>query len=379
MNPKQLRTRQEFHTQNNPKGRDYIVAIDIGYSSTKVFYENGYFVFPSYAKRLYNGMINVNNDKDILYMEEGSDEMYMVGFTAQEMTDAINTNDSDSELSSRKRYKDKRFGIFCNTALALATAGKKDNRRIIVQTGLPSSYVDEDTPELANVLSREVKFKLKVGGSDWREYCIKVDKSDIHIIPQPMGGLYSAIIKSDGKFTDNADTILNDNVIVLDAGFGTFDFYGIVNREIRCKESTDEIGMRQVLGKVNKKIFEDTGVDIRISAMQKYLTKGSFEHLNEDEMISEDKAIAPYLDAANTELFQSAKEKIKSVTNSFRGYRYVIVSGGTGEAWLNDIKEWLSKMNTITILESNRNDKLPLIFSNVRGYYFYRYALNMRR
>ena len=42
MNTRNFRTRQEFKNMTNPKGKDYIIGLDVGYSSTKVFYENGY-------------------------------------------------------------------------------------------------------------------------------------------------------------------------------------------------------------------------------------------------------------------------------------------------------------------------------------------------
>ena len=35
---KRFRTRQEFKEKNNPKGKNYIIAIDVGYSGTKVFH-----------------------------------------------------------------------------------------------------------------------------------------------------------------------------------------------------------------------------------------------------------------------------------------------------------------------------------------------------
>ena len=62
-------------------------------------------------------------------------------------------------------------------------------------------------------------------------------------------------------------------------------------------------------------------------------------------------------------------EKAKAVTNAFRDYRYLIVSGGTGEAWFEKVKEYLSGMKTLTILPGNANDALPFLYSNVRGYY----------
>ena len=57
MNTKNFRTRQEFATDYSiPKGRDYIIGLDVGYSGTKVFYETGYFCVPSFVKKMKQGM-----------------------------------------------------------------------------------------------------------------------------------------------------------------------------------------------------------------------------------------------------------------------------------------------------------------------------------
>jgi len=73
---KKIRTRHETNMMKSPKGKNFIIALDIGYSATKVFCENGYMCFPSYAKKLNKGkMLNITNDKDILYMEDGSDDI----------------------------------------------------------------------------------------------------------------------------------------------------------------------------------------------------------------------------------------------------------------------------------------------------------------
>ncbi len=378
MDLKNIRTRQESAFETNPKSNEYVIGMDIGYSSVKVFYENGHFVFPSYAKKLDTTMLNISDTKDIIYMEEGSNEQYIIGYNAQTMIDNDNTNDSDNELFSRNRYRDKRFKIICNTALAMATLSKKDNKDICIQTGLPSSYVEGDSNILRKVLSVPASFKLKIGSADWRSFKISVKADKIHIMPQPSGSLYSSVIKPDGKYTDNAKAMLSSNVLVLDAGFGTFDFYGLLNRSVKCKESTDELGMRQVLNKIVKKIQKDTGENISITALQKYLAKGKFVSVNEEEMKSEEISLSPYFKASNEEIFTAAMEKIKSVTNTFRGYNYVIVTGGTGEAWFEDIKKWLSGMQTITVVPANINDRLSLIYSNARGYYFYRYMLNSK-
>lgn len=143
---KRFRTRQEMKMEAHPKGRDYIIGLDVGYSATKVFYENGYFVFPSYVKEV-GGVMDIASDKDIFYRDEDG-RIYLVGYNAQEMMQSDDTNDTDGELFSRKRYKDKRFQIICHTAIALATQSKKDGRKVVIQTGLPSSYVKGDTAAL---------------------------------------------------------------------------------------------------------------------------------------------------------------------------------------------------------------------------------------
>ena len=72
-----------------------------------------------------------------------------------------------------------------------------------------------------------------------------------------------------------------------------------------------------------------------------------------------------------------AMEKAKNITNSFRDFSYLIISGGTGEAWFPQIKEYLSGLKNLTVLAGNMQDpSIPFLYANVRGYYFYRYVRN---
>ena len=379
METRKFRTRQEYKTINNPKAKDsYIIGLDLGYSATKVFFENGYFVFPSYAKKIDNGMLNIVNEKDILYRDDDTDEVYMVGYNAQEMMESTDTNDTNGELFSRKRYNDKRFKIICNTAIGMAMKGKSDERKIVIQTGLPSSYVTGDTPAIKKTLTKPSRFSLKIGGGDWVSYEPVIDSDDIYVMSQPAGALYSVLIKNDGQYVPDAKKLLCSNLLVLDIGFGTFDFYGIKNRSIVCKESIDEIGMREVLSHTTKKIMSEFNEDIRVAALQKNLENGTVTCINEDEMKAEEVSFAPLLEESSKEVMKEAMDRAKSVTNAFRGYQYIIIDGGTGEAWYEDICEWLSGMKTLKIMPCNFNDHLPFIYSNARGYYMYRYTCSKK-
>ena len=379
MDTSKFRTRQEFRTLINPKGKDFIIGLDAGYSGTKTFFESGCGTFPTYARKI-DEMLYLTDENDIVYRDDDTGEMYLIGYAAQNMVDDIDTNDTDGELFSRKRYGSKLFHVACEAAIGKTVLQKNDNRKIVVQTGLPASYM-ADTPSLVNSLSGSKNFSLKIGSAPWKKVTYDVKKEDIFVMPQPTGAMYSVLIKNDGKYIPEAKNILTGNILVFDIGFGTFDFFGIKNRAVVCRESLDMIGMREVLQSISKKINEDLGEDIRVIALQKNLETGKIVCIGEDNdgnLVSEEKSIVPYLEAANKEVLFEAMEKAKSVTNQFRGYKHLIIGGGTGEAWYDGISKKLSGLSTLKIYPSNINDRLPFIYSNARGYYMYRYMVSKK-
>lgn len=379
MNTKNFRTKQEFIKRINPKGKDFIIGLDAGYSSMKVYHENGHFCFPSFIKHVSEELLTIPGADDILYRDLETNDLYMIGKTAQNMVSSTDTNDTESELFSRKRYTQKSFHILCVTAIALALDGKKDNREIVIQTGLPTAYVEGDSEALKKALCKPVDFELKLGTGNWKRYRYSVKYDNIFIMPQPAGSFYSALIRSNGEYMPDAKDFLYNNILVMDIGFGTFDFYGVKSRAIECRESINDIGMREVLKKTSGYILNELNEDIRVPSLQKNLETGVVVYVDEEEMKTDEKPLAPYLEKANDEIFRKAMLKAKAVTNAFREYKYLIIGGGTGEAWYEKIREFLSGMKTLQIIPSNRNDNLSFIYSNVRGYYLYRYTLNKDR
>ena len=375
MNTNKFRTRQEFvKTATHPKAKKQVIGLDIGYSAVKCFHENGYFCFPSYVRRLENALITTGDD-DILYQDLETGVNYIVGRAAQDMAGSMETNDTDGELFSRKRYGNPNFKILCNVAIALASAEKKDDREIVIQTGLPSSYEDADTPAIRKAVCRPARFRIqtKETGWKWQEHTVNIAEKNVFVMAQPAGTLYCALTQPDGKYIANARNMLFSNILIMDIGFGTFDFYGIKNRAVVCRESIDEIGMKRVLKETSTRIMDKLGEEIRITALQKVLQSGIVNCLDEDTMKSEEHPLAPFLEEANEKTFREAIERAKSVTSAFRDYNYIIVTGGTGEAWLEKIKDYLSGLKTVKVMAVNVNDHLPMIYSNARGYYMFRY------
>lgn len=48
---------------------------------------------------------------------------------------------------------------------------------------------------------------------------------------------------------------------------------------------------------------------------------------------------------------------------------YLVVTGGTGAAWLSYIQNFYKEMDSLKVIDGAANDTIPAIFSNVRGYY----------
>ena len=66
-------------------------------------------------------------------------------------------------------------------------------------------------------------------------------------------------------------------------------------------------------------------------------------------------------------------KRLKRHIGQIRREYYLVVTGGTGEAWWYMIKDEFKGLKTLTVLSGNENSELPFTFSNVRGYYFYLY------
>lgn len=65
MDTSKFRTRQEFRTLINPKGKDFIIGLDAGYSGTKTFFESGCGTFPTYARKI-DEMLYLTDENDIV-------------------------------------------------------------------------------------------------------------------------------------------------------------------------------------------------------------------------------------------------------------------------------------------------------------------------
>lgn len=113
--------------------------------------------------------------------------------------------------------------------------------------------------------------------------------------------------------------------------------------------------------------------DISVPAMQKYLERGSFRFFEAATLTSMDVPLEDIITECSKKVCKEAVDKMMQVYKLYE-YDYLIVTGGTGTAWFDQIKEHLKNMSTLTIVSGAQNDTLPGVFANVRGYYMFRYS-----
>ncbi len=376
MKTKRFRTKTEMIETDN-KGLDnyWEIAIDIGYSAVKLFGPNIIASFPSYARRVSSDFqfAGIAPKESILYRDSNG-QCWIVGEVAQNTMQSGDTSDSENTLYSRDRYANPMFKVVAEAGLGIAMRdnefGSAKGKEIFVQTGLPGRYMS-DSADISEILAERHVFDLKIGAGAWEHFDFTISQNNIDVMSQPKGTLYSICVEKDGRFRKETTSYLSSSMLVFDPGFGTLDLFPINHGTTGKEETFPNLGMKRVLSETSDLIFKEYGVEIPVSAMQKYLETGTVRVFNKKEMKSQDKPFDELLAKASRKI---CEEAIDSIINAIplSDYNYFVITGGTGAAWYNYISEKFKDLETLTIIKGNQNDELSLVYSNVRGYYYYR-------
>lgn len=367
-------TKQEIVLCKNPLRTHWIIAVDIGFSSVKGMSPNKRFCFPSYVKKIDGNLMSVDDD-DIYYRDE--EGMYLIGTKAQDLVRADDTNDTDSSFD-RNRYFTKDFLILARTAVAIGLMDTDDRKghpqlKPFVQTGLPAAYLKADAGKIRDVFIKPGIYDIKVGNGKWMRFENSLKSNDVAVMAQPAGTLNSIMIDNNGEMRPDAKQMMAKNIIIADIGFGTFDPYGIVNRKKVLEESINNLGMKHVLETASAYIYNDYHMDIRIPQMRKYLKNGFFKVVDIQKMESKKVALDTYIEKACKEVATEAARKLYEMAEYFKDYDILVVTGGTGAAWIQYFKEVLSGLEDLKIIPGNEGNDIPMHYANVRGYYMSSY------
>ena len=185
-----------------------------------------------------------------------------------------------------------------------------------------------------------------------------------------MGTMMSVSLGNNGMTMKDAIPYFQSEMLIFDPGFGTLDTFSLTNGEIIHEPQTfNDLGMKRVLDLTSEKILETYGVDIPVPAMQSYLQRGSIPILDRKSHKVVNHPFDALLEQASRETCTAAINKILDVYNDLVDYKYLVVTGGTGEAWYPYIKEYFEGYDNLEIIPGNKNSSLPFVFGNVRGYF----------
>lgn len=374
MELKDFNTVQELVASKYPVRTHWIIAIDIGFSSVKGISPNKRFCFPSFVKKMENNLISID-EEDIYYRD--ADGTYLIGTKAQDLVKKDDTNDTDSSFD-RNRYYTKEFQVLARTAVAIGLMDNEERKnhpvlKPFIQTGLPAAYLKEDAPKIKDAFCQSGTYEVKIGTGAWMKYENTLTMRDVSVMAQPAGTLSSLLFDDNGEKRENAKRFATSNVLVADIGFGTFDPYGIVNRDRVLEESINNLGMKRVLEVAAKHIMDDYNMDIRIPQMRKYMKQGYVQYTDIKNMTRKQVPLAPYIEQACKEVAETAAKKLYELSGYFQDYNILVLTGGTGAAWFDYFKEALSGFEDLTIVLGNDGTDIPIYYANVRGYYMSAY------
>lgn len=355
----------------------WTVALDIGYSAVKGFSNNMIYSFPSYCRKMTNQMLSFGdtNKTDIMYKDNETGEQWIVGTAAQEMITSDETRDSIAELYGRNRYFSDIFKVISRVGMGIGMLTNQydtpNGKKLVVQTGLPPAYLKTDTVYIKEALSGHHNFSIKIGNKSWISLTYDLAEEDIYVMPQPMGTLLSISTDNTGKTIPDAAKYFKSSMLIFDPGFGTLDVFNIRNKMIESSETFDNLGMKRVMQETSNMILEKFNQEVPVPAMQKLLTTGEVKCFNRKERKTTMNNFSDLLEKASEKVCYEALQKIDNIYNNLVDHDYLVITGGTGDAWKSIITEYYSGMDSLRIISGNQNDMLPTIFSNVRGYYLY--------
>lgn len=359
-----------------------IVALDIGYSSVKGISAQRAFRFPSYAKRLVNGeaeIIGKLKPTDLILKDNKTGELWLVGDIAQQlMTREDVDSTTDKDIYQRYRYETPIFKIVTAAAMALALLGADTNNEVYLETGLPSQYKAADTPKLVKALSGDYDISLKAGNGKFVPFKFTLDESHINVIEQPQGTLFAAAYQQNGKPIPNFELFLGSNTIIWDFGFNTEDIFamsgGLAMQGGKAHKTFTDTSMRAVFENAIAKMQENYPIECKVFEFQQFLETGKAIYFDVDTWEDVTFDIQDYITNANRELCEKSIVRLMQEFDNLKGIDNIIVTGGTGESRIEQIREKLKKVH-VNIIDGNiNNPALQFAYSNAMGYYMYGHA-----
>lgn len=373
---KDFSARTEFLKRKNAVSKDkWLTAIDLGYSTVKIYTMNKIAIFPAFAKKGRFESIGEVPCSTIVYKDLLTGENWIVGQAAQELENTATGTVSDNVITSEYRYSAVMTKVLAETAIGISLMrneyGDSTDKEMFIATGLPPKRLENpaDIKAITENFSGHHKFLLKVGNGKERLFDITIKRENISVTSQPKGTLNSLVFNNEHKVVSEMGGILNKRSIIFDPGFGTLDIYGLSGRKSWVNETFTDLGMMEVFRRTCQKIRDKFGVSVSVFDLIKKLEEGSINVQEDyDGFNITIKDFTPLLYEAKKEVWKEAIQRVNSITH-LADVDYFIYTGGTSSAWETEIYDTLKNMPKLNIVAGNKTGDIDLVYANVRGFF----------
>lgn len=321
-----------------------ILAVDIGYSSTKIAYgargtpanEFSTLIFPSIAAPTTRVAQSIgareNSADDIKIWYEGTEYSACI---RPEYTRSVRAVHEDY-------YLEDTYQVLYRAALHLTG----EDEISCVVTGLPVTQAQDTrrVNRLRDLMMGEIQTT--------KGRVVKVN--DVKVVPQPVGAYLEMIAEWDGS-----REILHGNIIVIDPGYFSVDWLAIKNARVQWDASgTSLAAVSKVLKDASDLLTQSTGGWVDPETIESALRDGEERILS---MGQPQPFKQPLLEASKFH----AKEAVRSVRTALREQRaepgIIVMAGGGAKIYRQSVEESFPDWRIWT-------GRYPAV-SNVRGFW----------
>lgn len=296
-----------------------------------------------------NLLANLMKNNQKIYHYQG--KKYIIGSVAG--------NGSGSKDESR--YYSEQFKR--ETAIALSQVVDSDKENIKLVTGLPASLSERD--DLIKKMKKNLidTYEVTIEYNEYTKERKQFTISDVIIVSQPIGTLWTIIYNTDGTLKTNDKNIKHHKFLLIDIGYGTTDMVelsaskGLGNNKTLNKAMSDYVA--NLYNAIEREYPES-----RLSAaienpyeLDKLLVDNDILELPRGKF-----KVGNIKEKLQDAMAQEIKSSLDKFGYNFEIYHKIILTGGGSKTLEKAIRKVFNNDNRITLVDN------PLL-ANATGFY----------
>jgi plasmid segregation protein ParM len=311
------------------------IGLDVGYSSTKAVHESGKFKVPSIVGTFEN-FFAVNSDREIVTIDG---ENFLVG------QEAVNQSQIVERREDRKWIRSDVYRRLMEYALTKCVQDASKNGNVVLVSGLPLAYFDQDADTLKALILGEHRCKINNVESVF-------EVKEARIIPQPFGTLLNYALTDEGG-------IIPERAIgrlgVIDIGGKTTNILSVGDLKEYSREATSKNigGWTAVRKLTDYLVTEYPDIDDRASNVERILVDKHFTYFGEEIDVSE------AVDAVSSSIASQIEAEISQRWGSAAQFEKILITGGGSYLIGKAIEEILPQAFLVG----------DPVFANAKGFY----------